>query len=95
MSSNFLANIRLGTFGKTIHSVCCLLFWVAEEGLCPATTLLFSLIVLCISADLVSLTNADSFYGFSGLSLTTSLLTLITVGPMCDQIFWGVGLFAK
>jgi len=47
-----------------------------------ATALLFSLIVLCISADLVSLTNAQSLYGFSALSLTTGLLTLITLGPM-------------
>jgi len=47
-----------------------------------ATTLLFSLIVLCISADLVSLTNAQSIYGFSGLGLAIALITLITVGPM-------------
>jgi len=46
------------------------------------TTLLFSLIVLCVSADLVSLTNAQSDFGFSALSLTTGLLTLITLGPM-------------
>jgi len=46
------------------------------------TTLLFSLIVLCISADLVSLTSARSFFGFSALALATGLFTLITVGPM-------------
>ena len=36
MSSNFLTNIRLGTFGKTIHSVFCLLFRVAEAFNLPS-----------------------------------------------------------
>jgi hypothetical protein len=43
----------------------------------------------------VSLTSARSFFGFSALSLTTGLLTLITVGPMYDRIFGVVGLFTK
>jgi hypothetical protein len=43
----------------------------------------------------VSLTSAQSYFGFSALSLTTGLLTLITVGPMYDRIFGVVGLFTK
>jgi len=46
------------------------------------TTLVFSLIVLSLSAALISLTGSEFYFAFSGLALATSLLTLLTVGPM-------------
>jgi len=46
------------------------------------TTQLFSLIVLSISADLISLTEPLFYYKFSALALSTSLLTLLTATPM-------------
>jgi len=76
------------------HILCSAFVWVAEAFF-PVTTLVFSLIVLSISGDLVSLTHAESDYGFCGLSLATGVLTLITVGPMCDRIFGVVGLFTQ
>jgi len=47
-----------------------------------ATTILFALIVMCISASLISLTEPFFYYKFSALSLATSLLTMFTVIPM-------------
>jgi len=46
------------------------------------TTLVFSFIVLSLSAALVSLTGQALSLSFSGLPLATSLLTLLAVGPM-------------
>jgi len=46
------------------------------------TTILFALIVMCISASLISLTEPLFYYKFSALSLSTSLLTMFTVTPM-------------
>lgn len=46
-----------------------------------STTLLFSVIVICLSADLISAT-APLYYQFSGLALATGLLTVLTVTPM-------------
>jgi len=46
------------------------------------TTLLFSLIVMSLSASLISLTEPVFYYKFSALALSTSLLTLFTVTPM-------------
>jgi len=45
------------------------------------TTILFSLIVLSLSADLVSVT-APSYFTFSAFSLATGLISLLTVAPM-------------
>jgi len=47
-----------------------------------ATTLLFALIVMSLSANLISLTEPVFYYKFSALALSTSLLTLFTVTPM-------------
>jgi len=47
-----------------------------------ATVLLFSLIVLSISADLISITEPLFYYKFSAFALATSLLTFMTVIPM-------------
>ncbi|KAI0303077.1 hypothetical protein BC826DRAFT_1101220 [Russula brevipes] len=44
-----------------------------------ATTILFSVIVMCLSADLVSMFSSEQF---SRLTLATSLLTILTVTPM-------------
>ncbi len=60
------------------------------EAFATATTLLFSLIVFSLSAALISVTGSAFYFTFSGIALATSLLTLLTVGPMCDQIFWVV-----
>jgi len=46
------------------------------------TTILFALIVMCISASLIALTEPFFYYKFSALSLSTSLLTMFTVIPM-------------
>jgi len=46
------------------------------------TTLLFSFIVMCLSASLISLTEPVFYYKFSALALSTSLLTLLTVFVM-------------
>jgi len=48
-----------------------------------STTLVFSLIVMSLSADFVSVVTVQNTYSrFSGFALATSLLTLLTVGPM-------------
>jgi len=47
-----------------------------------STTILFSLIVLSLSADLISLTEPLFYYKFSALALSTSLLTMLTVPIM-------------
>ncbi|KAI9512713.1 hypothetical protein F5148DRAFT_1161025 [Russula earlei] len=46
-----------------------------------ATTVVFSLIVICVSADVVSLTNGF-FSNFPGFSLATGLITFVTIIPM-------------
>jgi len=46
------------------------------------TTLVFSLIVFSLSAALISLTEPTLYFAFSALALATSLLTLLTIGPM-------------
>ena len=43
---------------------------------------LFSLIVMSLSADLISLTEPLFYYKFLALVSATSLLTLLTVIPM-------------
>jgi hypothetical protein len=43
---------------------------------------LFALIVMALSADLISITEPFFYYKFSAMSLATSLLTLLTVIPM-------------
>jgi len=47
-----------------------------------ATTLLFALIVLALSADYVSLVPVSTFNRFAALGLFTALITLLTVTPM-------------
>jgi len=47
-----------------------------------ATTILFSLIVMSLSASLISLTGPLFYYKFSALALSTSLMTMFTVTPM-------------
>ncbi|KAH9999511.1 hypothetical protein BJV77DRAFT_597207 [Russula vinacea] len=47
-----------------------------------ATTLLFSLIVLALSGDFVSLIPASQYNTFAALALFTALITLLTVTPM-------------
>ena len=68
---------------------------LVAEAFPIATTLVFSLIVLSLSADLISLTEPDTYFKFSALALATSLLSLLTVGPMCDQTFVAVGFVTK
>jgi len=46
------------------------------------TTTSFAVIVLCISASLISLTEPAFYYKFSALSLATALLTIFTLIPM-------------
>jgi len=45
-------------------------------------TILFSLIVMSLSADLISLTTPVFYYKFSALALANSLLTMLTVAIM-------------
>jgi hypothetical protein len=47
-----------------------------------ATTILFSLIVISLSANLISLTEPLFYYKFSALALSTGLMTILTVTPM-------------
>jgi hypothetical protein len=47
-----------------------------------ATTISFAVIVMSISASLISLTEPLFYYKFSALSLSTALLTIFTVIPM-------------
>jgi len=47
-----------------------------------STTILFSVIVMSLSADLISLTTPIFYYKFSALALATSLLTMFSVGVM-------------
>jgi len=57
-----------------------------------STTLVFSVIVMCLSADLISLTEPNPDKS-SGLALATSLLSLLTVGPMLFIDFYRSGSF--
>ena len=70
---------RLVTFGRVPHSIYCLHLL---KSFAAATVSLFSLIVMSLSADLISLTEPLFYYKFSALALATSLLTLLTVIPM-------------
>jgi hypothetical protein len=45
---------------------------------------LFSLIVISLSANLISLTEPLFYYKFSALALSTGLMTILTVTPMYD-----------
>jgi len=47
-----------------------------------ATTILFSVIVICISADLISLTEPAFYYSFSAFSLATGLISVLSLTPM-------------
>jgi len=47
-----------------------------------ATTIAFSVIVMCLSADLISLTEPVTYFPFAALALSTSLFTILTVIPM-------------
>jgi len=57
-----------------------------------STTLLFSVIVMCLSADLISLTEPNPAK-FAALALSTSLFSLVTVGPMLFIDFYRSGSF--
>lgn len=52
--------------------------------LLPATSLVFSIIVLGLAADMISITEEylDSYYIFSALAVATAVLTFVTVLPM-------------
>jgi len=47
-----------------------------------ATTILFSVIVICLSADLISLTQPVFYYNFSAFSLATGLISILSLTPM-------------
>ena len=76
----WLPIVRLVTFGRILHSISRVHFL---KNFATAKVSLFSLIVMALSADLISITEPLFYYKFSALSLATSLLTLMTVIPMC------------
>jgi hypothetical protein len=56
--------------------------WLSTARLVTfVTSLFFSVIVICLSADLISATS-PLYFQFSGLALATGLLTVLTVTPM-------------
>ncbi len=58
------------------------MFSLGSEVFFTATTILFSFLVMCISANLISLTEPSYYFTFTGLALSTSLLSLLTVTAM-------------
>jgi hypothetical protein len=78
----WLPTLRLATFGRILRPVSRVLLL---KFFAVATVAFFGLIVLAVSADLISST-APFYFEFAGLALATSLLTLITVIPMCVLI---------
>ncbi len=75
----WLPTARLVTFGRIPHHV----FRVhLLKNLAVATVSLSTFIVMCISANLIALTEPLFYYKFAAFALATSLLTLITVIPM-------------
>jgi hypothetical protein len=60
------------------------MFSLDSEVFFIATTILFSLIVMSLSADLISVTSPAFYYKFSALALSTSLLSMLTVAIMYD-----------
>jgi hypothetical protein len=74
----WLTIVRSITFGKIPHSI----FRVhLLKNFATGMVSLFAVIVMALSADLISITE-PLYYKFSALSLATSLLTLLTVIPM-------------
>lgn len=83
---NTLSIVRVVTFGESTYSALHVsLGSEALSTLTTATTILFALIVMCISASLIALTEPFFYYKFSALSLSTSLLTMSTVIPMWER----------
>jgi len=77
-----LTLFRMVTFGEDycIH--------IVHRGLLkrrsPAgTTILFSVLIICLSADLISLTQPAFYYSFAAFSLATGLISVLTLVPMC------------
>ena len=86
MSSNavsLLSTARRITFCETTFSA--LFDGLRSEAFFTATTILFSLIVISLSASLISLTEPLFYYKFSALALSTGLMTILTVTPMYDR----------
>ncbi|KAI0002932.1 hypothetical protein BJV74DRAFT_814276 [Russula compacta] len=46
------------------------------------TAIIFAVIVICLSADLISLTEPAYYFKFSAFALSTGLLTVLTITPM-------------
>jgi hypothetical protein len=69
------------------------------EAIVTVATLLFSLIVASLSADLISMVSSIELGHYTGkipaLSLATRLLTVLIVGPMCNQTSVVVGCVTK
>ena len=59
------------------------------------TIIIFAVIVICLSADLISLTEHGYPFGFSVLALSLGLLTIITIIPMCGQTYRVVDRITK
>jgi hypothetical protein len=55
-----------------------------SEVFFKAATIFFSLIVMSLSANLISLTMPAFYFKFSALALATALLSLLTVAIMYD-----------
>lgn len=77
----WLPIFRLVTFGRILQPVS--LVPLLKTNFAVATVILFALIVMSISADLIALTEPHGgYFKFSALALATSLITLFTVIPM-------------
>ena len=77
----WLPIFRLVTFGRILQPVSRVP--LLKTNFAVVTVILFALIVMSISADLIALTEPHGgYFKFSALALATSLITLFTVIPM-------------
>ncbi|KAI0069104.1 hypothetical protein BV25DRAFT_94285 [Artomyces pyxidatus] len=72
------------------------LFYIARL-VTLATSLVFSIIVLGLAADMISITEEylDSYYIFSALAVATAVLTFVTVLPMIVIDLFRRGAFSS
>jgi hypothetical protein len=94
-SVKVLSLVRMVTFGETSYSALHFLTGFCSEAFSTGTTMLFSFIVLALSADYVSLVPVSTYNHFAALALFTALTTLLTVTPMYDRTSAVVGCIAE
>ena len=80
----------------TLHYTACFFFaGLRSETFSTVTTVVLSLIVMALSANIIALTEPVFYYKFSALGLATGLMTILTVIPMYDRANAVVGCITE